>query len=541
MNPAVERVHLVGTRAVLVELADLDSVLALDAALRAEPLPGQLDVLPAATTVLVKTDSPRAARNAAALIPALNPGPRPADAGQLITVEVHYDGADLAEVARLTDRSVDAVIAAHTAQTWTAAFGGFAPGFAYLRGQNASLNVPRRDSPRPAVPAGSVALAGEYCAIYPRRSPGGWQLLGRTGARLWDLDRADPALIRPQDRVRFVAVKEQAVITTAPSAPALQAPPTAAARLEVLDPGPQSLIQDLGRVGHGSLGVGTSGSADRASSRQANRLVGNPAGAAVIENLAGSLQVRALDDVVLALCGAQARLSIIPPVDEGQRVRPQPRMNEPFALLAGEVLELKPTGRGLRSYLAVRGGFLLEPVLGSVATDTLAGLGPKPLSRAEILAVGSDRGCMAVGHPEPSTLPRANAQGDYELRIVPGPRDDWFMASALAELTSRRWFVESDSDRVGMRLGSEHGAPLTRVRGGELASEGMVCGALQVPPSGFPILFLTDHPVTGGYPVIAVVVAEDIGAAAQLPPGSGIRFVPAAAPASPRQDSPRLA
>lgn len=515
-----------GSRAVLVELSDLDSVLALAALLSANPLPGQIDVLAAASTVFIKTDSTASAEKIATAVLALELGTAAANSGSLVEIPVQYDGEDLAEVAGLTGLSVEAVINAHTQQTWRAAFGGFAPGFAYLMGENQLLNVPRRATPRKIVPSGSVALAGNSSAVYPRQSPGGWQLIGHTDAVMWDLDREKPALIRPQDRVRFVPSRAALRVSPAPVKTHAPAVPAGTTLLEILDPGPQSLIQDLGRPGLGDLGVSAAGAADARSAAQANRLVGNQAECAVVENLMGSLSLRAHGDVVLAVSGATATITVeAVEGDDFHGARELP-MDTPFALLAGETLSLAPAGHGLRSYLAVRGGIDIPQVLGSRSTDSMSGIGPAPLSRGTLLPVGAIRGAHVVGNPESSTLPVPDAQGIYSLRISPGPRDDWFDAAGFARLTGQTWTVSSESNRVGIRLalGADARA-LERTRTGELASEGVAAGALQVPPSGLPVLFLADHPVTGGYPVIAGVIAEDLPAAAQLPPGASLRFV----------------
>lgn len=394
----VQRIRRFGSTGLLIELSDLDAVLALHARLRAAPLPGQRDVLAAAKTVLLRTDSAHSARKAMEQIPRLRLNPPAAGSGKLVTVEVTYTGEDLAAVAKLTGMSIEGVINTHTGQSWTAVFGGFAPGFAYLHGENQSLNVPRHATPRTAVPAGSVALAGEYSAIYPRRSPGGWQLVGHTNTSLWDLSKPNPALIRPQDTVRFSAVREQARLST----PATQSESNVSnlqSSLEVIDAGLQSLFQDLGRHAQADLGVTTSGAADATASRQANRLVGNRAAATVIENLTSRLELQAVKDVVLAVTGAQANLLITPSPTEVARPERIPQMNSPFALLAGERLRLSPTGRGLRSYLAVRGGFMAPKVLDSSSTDTLSGLGPTPLAGGQHLVVGSQWHLPAVGNP----------------------------------------------------------------------------------------------------------------------------------------------
>lgn len=199
-----------GQEAVLVEPADPAQVAGLADALAGGAVAGVAEVVPAARTVLVRFSSPTAlAAGRAALahllttVPAIIPAPDP---GRTVTIAVTYDGPDLAEVALLTGLSPDQVIAAHTATPWRVAFGGFAPGFAYLAGGDPRLQVPRRADPRPSVPAGSIGLAGEFSGIYPRSSPGGWQLIGRTDAALWDANREPPALLSPGRWVQFVEV-----------------------------------------------------------------------------------------------------------------------------------------------------------------------------------------------------------------------------------------------------------------------------------------------------------------------------------------------
>jgi KipI family sensor histidine kinase inhibitor len=201
------RVLPAGDAAVLAELDDLDAVLALAAALRADPLPGTVDVVPATRTVLVLFDGTTTAEQVTAGLRAARPGAAAGAAGGTVEVPVRYDGADLADVARLTGLPVADVIARHTSPEYTVAFCGFAPGFAYLTGGDPTLRVPRRSPPRTAVPAGSVALADGFTGTYPRRMPGGWQLIGRTDAVLWDIERDPPALLPPGTRVRFRAAR----------------------------------------------------------------------------------------------------------------------------------------------------------------------------------------------------------------------------------------------------------------------------------------------------------------------------------------------
>ena len=343
---------------------------------------------------------------------------------------------------------------------------------------------------------------------------------------LWDLHRDSPALIWPGDLVRYTAVRELVEISSPSQTPYLPTTATSAgasvaAALVVEDPGLQSLVQDRGRPGLADLGVGASGAADSRSAALANRLVGNPSGAALIECTLGGLQVQAVGEQIVALTGAPAAAAVVSAEESPDQWAPH---GVPFVLADGQRLVLEVPAAGLRTYLAVRGGVEAAPVLGSRSTDMLSGIGPSPLVRGTRLPVGTLGEGAAVGHPEP--MPDLPAAGELtELRVVLGPREDWFTEPAREAFAEQEWEVSSASNRVGVRLTPvEGGTVLERSRGGELASEGMVLGALQVPPSGEPVLFLADHPVTGGYPVIAVVVPEDLPLAAQLPPGARVRF-----------------
>lgn len=536
-DPAPSKTSLrwAGTRAFLLECASLEQVMHWHAHLSAHPYRGQLDVLAAAETVLLIFSTHAAARQAASDVVTARLGDTDAAAGKTVAIDVVYDGEDLAEVGELTGLGERGVIEAHTGADWTAAFGGFAPGFAYLVAAGDPLEVPRRDSPRTAVPAGSVALAGRFSAVYPQRSPGGWQLIGHTNAQLWDVNRDEPALIRPGDTVRYRAVRELVDVTSEMSANAASAATETLPRaLVVDDPGMQSLLQDAGRPGLGDLGVVASGAADQSSAAQANRLVGNSPAAAVVETMLGGLVVTASGHHVLALTGAPSPAHIAGP--HGKRVA---AANAPFALYHGEHLSLDAPVAGLRSYLAVRGGIATPEVLGSRSTDVMSGIGPEPLSAGDQLPVPLVAPGRAVGLPEAPAVDLPDKGEATVLRVTAGPRDDWFTPESLENLTTREWTVSSQSNRVGVRFEPpQDQGVLGRSREGELASEGVVAGSLQVPHSGVPVLFLADHPVTGGYPVISVVVPEDLPLAAHLPPGSAVRFTlvdshrPAHAPAT---------
>jgi biotin-dependent carboxylase-like uncharacterized protein len=284
--------------------------------------------------------------------------------------------------------------------------------------------------------------------------------------------------------------------------------------VRVDDPGPLMLVQDFGRPGLAALGVPGSGAVDRVALDAGNRLVGNDVRDAALEILLGNTRVTALAPHWLAITGAAG-----PAVIESARGRRPAPLAAAFPLDAGESLLLAPAEYGLRYYLAVRGGVDVPPVLGSRSTDVLSGVGPAPVAAGDVLPVGEPHGDL----PAIGVLVSAPARGEVDLRVSPGPRIDWFASHAWDALVSTTWTVSQDSNRVGVRLS---GATLDRARSDELPSEGMVAGALQVPPSGSPILFLADHPTTGGYPVIAVVAAADLHLAGQLRPGQPVRFMP---------------
>jgi biotin-dependent carboxylase-like uncharacterized protein len=278
--------------------------------------------------------------------------------------------------------------------------------------------------------------------------------------------------------------------------------------LTVVRPGPLSLVEDLGRPGFANLGVGRSGAADRGALRLANRLTGNAEFSAGIEVTLGGLELTTSKPVLLALTGAPAH----PAEPLGAA------MNHSFTLLPGDRLRLTTPRTGLRTYLAVRGGLDVTAVLGSRSTDVLAHLGPDRLEAGTELPVGP-----ATGDVPPVDIAPVTAPGDgiVTLDFLPGPRDDWFDPAALVSLVRDSRTVSGDLDRVGIRL---EGEPLARAVRTELASEGMVRGAVQVPANGQPIIFAADHPTTGGYPVIGVLTEAASDLAAQLRPGQKVFF-----------------
>jgi biotin-dependent carboxylase-like uncharacterized protein len=280
-------------------------------------------------------------------------------------------------------------------------------------------------------------------------------------------------------------------------------------RLQVVETGPLALVQDRGRPGLAELGVGPSGAADRGAFALGARLLGQGTDLAALEVHHGGLAVRALGTVTVALTGAPTTATV-----DGRPVGHA----APFTVSAGALLDLGRPTSGLRTYLSVRGGVDVPLVLGSRSYDTLSAIGPPPLRRGDLLPVGTPTGQPSVD-VAPVALPSPDT---VTLDLLPGPRADWQREPTA--LTGREWTVDPASDRVGLRLG---GTALTRapeVEDREVPSEGVVRGAVQLPADGLPVIFLADHPVTGGYPVIAVLSERAADLAAQLVPGQGVRL-----------------
>lgn len=520
-------------QAILVELADLQQTLLLLGALQAKSIPGVQELVPAARTILVQF-APHLI-TAAELVKAiagcdLSGSVQRSDV--LVQIPVRYEGEDLAEVAQILGITAEEVVRRHTGCEWSVAFTGFAPGFAYLSGGDAILNVPRRSTPRTKVPAGAVALAGTFSAVYPQASPGGWQIIGVTDTAMWDLARDLPALLQPGYRVQFVDAATQQSASDAVSDaipdnnvpefhPEQEQAATAlkGSALRVRATGLLTLFQDLGRHGQAGQGVSASGAMDQAAFKTANRLVGNASHLPVLETVGGGLSLQSVGDNVVAVTGAEVPISIT--TAEGHRW--QVSRYAAIALADGDLLSLGQPTAGARCYVAVRGGYEVAPVLGSASTDTLAHVGPPALHSGQLLVVQPAPQTVVADTALPvQNLPAAG--GEVVLDVELGPRTDWFTPEAVALLAGQRWQVTSQSNRVGLRLAGEQA--LTRAISSELPSEGTPLGAIQVPASGQPVLFLADHPLTGGYPVIGCVALHHLDLAGQIPVGAWIRFNP---------------
>ncbi|MEU8973398.1 biotin-dependent carboxyltransferase family protein [Streptomyces monashensis] len=280
--------------------------------------------------------------------------------------------------------------------------------------------------------------------------------------------------------------------------------------LTVVRPGALTTVQDTGRRGHAHLGVPRSGALDAPALVLANRLLGNAPDAAALETTLTGCALRPDRTLTVVVGGAPCPVTV-----DGRAAA----WGTPVRVPAGAVLDVGAVTAGVRSYVAVRGGIAVTPVLGSRSADLLSGLGPDPLRTGDVLPIGT----AAPRPPLADLAPWPAPPAELTLPLRLGPRADWFTAAALRTLTSATYRVSQHSNRIGLRT---EGPPLERLPGGELPSEGMVLGAVQVPPDGRPVVFLHDHPTTGGYPVVGVVAEPALAAAAQAAAGTPVRFVP---------------
>lgn len=482
-------------------------------------LPGVREVVPGQRTALVYYEASvcdvpalaAAARELAAQLRSVPP-----DGGREIEIPLVYGGEfgpDLEGLAARHGLTPAQAARRHAARIYTVEFLGFSPGFAYLGELPEVLRAPRRRTPRTRVPAGSVALAGSHTGIYPRDSPGGWHVVGRTPLVLYDPGRRPAALLRQGDRVRFRAIEAQVFGELATPATPLPTALEGRPGLRVDRPGPLTTVQDLGRFGHQADGVPPSGAADGFSLRLANRLVANDLGAAGLEVTVLGPELTALTDTAAAVCGAD-----LGPAVDGRPVE----TGTAFRLGAGQTLRFRGPRRGCRAYVAVAGGITVPMVLGSRSTDLLGGFGGfrgRALRAGDVLPIGEPAAPPA--DLEGRRLPPGlwdPPEGDVEVRFIPGPQDDWF---DLDQFTGTTYGVSSRSDRMGLRL---EGAPLG-VPDRSLPSEGTPLGTVQVPPDGAPIVLLAGRQTLGGYPKPGVVATPDAYRLAQLLPGAGrVRF-----------------
>ncbi|HEY1989246.1 MAG TPA: carboxyltransferase domain-containing protein [Acidimicrobiales bacterium] len=442
---------------------------------------------------------------------------RPSLPPRRLDVPTTFDGPDLDDVAAAAGITADAVIDLLTGGDLRVAFVGFSPGFPYLVGLPPALEaIPRRATPRTSVPAGSVALAGGFAAIYPQPTPGGWMLVGRTSLSLFEPDTAPYARLRAGDVVRFRSADPAGGVDQidADRRGSMAARPPRRARsrrfVEVLEPGLLSLVEDGGRTSVASIGVPDAGPADPDSMRLANRLVGNPDDAAVIEVTARGPTLRFRGDAHLGVVAA-TREAVDLTID-GHAVA----TDAVVPVRNGQTLSVGQLRQGLRAYIGIAGGIDTPRVVGSRSSDVLSGLGLGPL------VVGDQ---LDLGHPNPPrgllTPTRSAGLGSEPtvVRVTEGPHQ--FGPGELETLCSTPWEVMGASNRVGLRLSA---TDTVLSSPGPIESTGTVTGAVQVPPDGQPIVLMPDHATVGGYPIIACAITADLARLGQLRGGDRLVF-----------------
>jgi KipI family sensor histidine kinase inhibitor len=502
-----------GDAALIFAARSAEVAAALGVAVRSAAIEGVVDVVGGLDSVLVIYEPGAVAfDHLAERLGSIRARPTGRRDETAIVIPATFDGPDIEEVGRISGLGVDGVTRALLASTLRVSVLGFTPGFAYLSGLPRELRgVPRRQTPRTRVPAGSLALAAGYAAVYPQSTPGGWHLVGRTDVALFDPDTPPHALLGPGDLVRLRAV-DPSELSPPDEDPATRGPwrSPGGAAFEVEEPGLYTTVQDLGRPGLAHLGVPRAGAADPVSFALANRLLGNPAGAACLECTVTGPTLLCRQATHAAVVGTGVAVTI-----DGAAIAP----GRVFPVGTGQRLAIGSTGLDLRAYLAVRGGLATASVLGSRSTDRLAGLGPGPIGPGDELGAGRASGVMA-DHLLPGAFASAVPDGPRRLRAM----------AMGGDASDRRWdglfdrpFEVTDaSDRVGLRLRPRGDGGVAA--GVEVRSAGTTVGTVQVPPDGNPVVLMADHATLGGYPVGAVVITADLGELGRCRPGDTVEL-----------------
>jgi KipI family sensor histidine kinase inhibitor len=482
----------------------LELILRLRRILKLNPIPEIVDIVSSFDTIAVNFN-PADGEKVLDHLTSLQldeAGDQQSFGGQTITIPVAYGGdygADLQALADARELDVSELIGIHGSTEYTVAAIGFSPGFPYLQGLPPQLHQPRHSSPR-RVPAGSVAIAGDQAGIYPFASQGGWHVIGRTDLSLFDPNREHPALLQPGDKVRFVEVD-----TLKEAEPLPPEPEALRGGIRVIEPGALSSIQDHGRWGRQHLGVSPGGAADPVLASIANRLVGNPDDAALIEcTMTGPVLKFDIDAWVAWVGWANE--------DSGK----------PHEIKAGDSIDLRSRMSHLRGYVAVAGGIDVREVLGSRATDLRAVLGGhhgRALQGGDTLPIGkastarvSEKWYVSWPHPDGQLI---------EIRYLRGIQADWFTGEAHRLFSGNFYEISPIFDRTGTRL---KGAKLRLKEPREMVSQPVIFGSVQVPPDGQPIVLMSERQTIGGYPQIGHVISADLPKLARAWPGTQVRF-----------------
>ena len=505
-----------------IDEATHQQVLALNKRVQLEPFIGLLETVPAYTTLTVyyQPELIDSANNSAfgfvknyieSLLDELNSDTT--NGRQIVSIPVCYDdefGYDLDLIASNSLLTKEQVINIHQQQTYDVYMMGFLPGFAYMGIVDDAIATARNSTPRAVVEEGSVGIAGKQTGIYPLTSPGGWQIIGRTPLCLFDLQKPDPFLFKTGDLVRFhpiskdefhkIKSEQKQVVEIAEKQTNIDA--------IVVKPGIYSTIQDAGRFGYRSFGVPVSGAMDQPAFYTANALAGNKKNAACIECTMGGLQLQFKKNAVIAVAGGGAAFV------NGQLIK----IGQPLSVSKNDMLEIRYNNDGMRTYIAVKGGFDSNNIMNSRSVYAKAGIGA-PLKKEQGLLFGNMLSADPKRITESLSLPVYNSEA--LIRIIAGPESHWMDPESIQQLSSQLFALSNQCDRMGYQLKAD---PLSLNEHKELLSTAVTKGTVQLTPSGQLIILMSDCQTTGGYPRVAQVAAVDLPVLAQLKPGDKIRF-----------------
>lgn len=417
-----------------------------------------------------------------------------------IEIPVVYNGEDLQTIASETDLSVEKVVKIHSQTAYQVYALGFSAGFPFLGEVPKELRLPRLETPRKKVPVHSVAIAGIQTGIYPASTPGGWRLLGHSLVKIYDPKRKNPFLLTPGDKVKFIP--SEGIPPTEPEVLELLPKNPPYPLLRVIEKGVLDIVVDKGRFLQGRFGLSRSGALDITSAQIANRLIGNVPSSPLLEMHYQGPIFETLNKGALAFSGYGLH-----PQLNGKQVPPFTS----FAINKGDILSFLPTNEGNSSYLALAGGIDSKTFANSASVDLKNNLG-RPLQVGDILGVTEPKQIVVSR----SFIPYNTLGKQTTLRILTTEQS----SPEILEMLCAKPFKVNQFNRIGIRFAGE------KVKGGEIISEAAPLGAIQITPSGQPLLLLNDRGTLGGYSKPAVVFPPDLPKAAQLRPNNWVKFRP---------------